>query len=352
MHEYIGHMHIHTTHSDGNDTITSIAQAAQRERLDFIVITDHNTLRGKETGEEGFKKGVLVLVEAELDAGARGEHCLALGMDELPTPASCALDILAAIQEKGGFCFLAHPKEKGSPLVNGGRAYPWGEIPQEGFAGLEIWNFSSRWRDGVRTLPQALFNYYFHRPGLALSPCPETVRKWDELIQQRPIAAVGGSDAHAHPFRLGPLTALLFPYPYLFRGVNMHILLKEPLSPNFAVARQQVHSALKNGSSFVALDLYEKSKGFKCSLFIGGKEHFPGEKVSFTSGGSIHVQSPYPQSLLKVICNGQEVFSTTAASMVFKVLKPGAFRVEAYTKVWGGRWRSWIYVNPFYVRSQ
>ncbi len=349
MYEYTGHMHIHTTYSDGNDTIANIARVARQEKLDFIIITDHNTLQGKNSGEEGFREGVLVLVEVELDAGAKGEHCLALGMDELPTPTSCVFDILAAIQEKGGVCFLAHPKEKGSPLVNGGRAYPWGEIPREGFAGLEIWNFSSRWRDGVKTLFQAFFNYYLHRPGFALSPCPETVKKWDELTQYRPVAAVGGSDAHAYTFRLGPLTALLFPYPYLFRGVNMHILLREPLSSSFAVARQQVHSALREGNSFVAFDLYKSSRGFKCSLLMGEEEYLPGEKVSFASGGLIQVQSPYPHSLLKVIYNGQEVFSTVTSNMTFKVLKPGVFRVEAHRKVWGDRWRPWIYVNPFYL---
>jgi len=37
-------LHIHSTHSDGSDTVLSILKKAQRVGLDVISITDHNSI--------------------------------------------------------------------------------------------------------------------------------------------------------------------------------------------------------------------------------------------------------------------------------------------------------------------
>ena len=37
-------LHIHTTHSDGDYTVTQILQKAEDEKLDIISITDHNQI--------------------------------------------------------------------------------------------------------------------------------------------------------------------------------------------------------------------------------------------------------------------------------------------------------------------
>ncbi len=350
MYEYVGHMHIHSTHSDGTGTVKEIIEAARKSKLDFVVLTDHNTLQGRRQGEEGFQEGVLVLADTELETIDKRQHCLVLGLDELPPSASQPEELLANIQKKGGISFLAHPLELGSPILYSGRAFDWATIPKEGFDGIEIWNFCSRWRDGARTVARGLFNYYFNLPGLALSPCPLSLKKWDELTRHRRVAAVGGSDAHAVEFRFGPAKAVLFPYAYLFRGVNMHIILKEPLSSSFDKAREQVYLALKNGNSFVALDLHQNSRGFKCHLNAGGNDYLPGEEVPFTQGSLIQVQSPSSNGLIKIIYNGEEVFSSLSKNMAFKVLKPGVFRVEVHTSLPFRKLRPWIYTNPFYVR--
>ncbi len=47
-----GAIHIHTTHSDGTSTIKEIAKAAKKAGLEWIIITDHNNLKGLR--EEGW----------------------------------------------------------------------------------------------------------------------------------------------------------------------------------------------------------------------------------------------------------------------------------------------------------
>jgi len=45
MNEYVGAIHIHSVYSDGTGNIEDIAQAAYETGLDFIMMTDHNTLK-------------------------------------------------------------------------------------------------------------------------------------------------------------------------------------------------------------------------------------------------------------------------------------------------------------------
>ncbi len=111
MFTYRGHIHIHSTYSDGTGTIDQIAREAAREGVDYIIITDHQTLSA--LPEEGYREGVLVLAGTELNH--RYNHILALNInreiDSRDHQPQLALD---AIQAQGGLSFLAHPFETGS----------------------------------------------------------------------------------------------------------------------------------------------------------------------------------------------------------------------------------------------
>ena len=54
MYEYVGNIHMHSKYSDGEYSIQQIAKLAHKAGLDFIVITDHETLEGLHNGEERF----------------------------------------------------------------------------------------------------------------------------------------------------------------------------------------------------------------------------------------------------------------------------------------------------------
>jgi len=40
--EYVGNLHIHTTHSDGGGGVKEVAEAARAVGLDFIILNDHS----------------------------------------------------------------------------------------------------------------------------------------------------------------------------------------------------------------------------------------------------------------------------------------------------------------------
>ena len=64
MFEYVGSVHMHSTFSDGTGEVPDIAKFADEVGLDFIMLTDHNTLRAMHEGYEKClaKRSVLLAV--------------------------------------------------------------------------------------------------------------------------------------------------------------------------------------------------------------------------------------------------------------------------------------------------
>jgi predicted metal-dependent phosphoesterase TrpH len=82
MVEYVGAIHIHSTYSDGSGTVDEIIKTAQEVDLDFIILTDHNTLRAKTDGKEGWHKDTFLLVGSEINDKKNLNHYLALGIEK------------------------------------------------------------------------------------------------------------------------------------------------------------------------------------------------------------------------------------------------------------------------------
>ena len=73
FHEYVGIIHIHSTYSDGSQSIQEIAKVARDLSLDFLMFTDHNTLQAKRDRLEGWHSGVLVMVGYEINDENKAE---------------------------------------------------------------------------------------------------------------------------------------------------------------------------------------------------------------------------------------------------------------------------------------
>ena len=78
MHEYSGVLHIHSTYSDGTGSPDHIAQAANETGLDFLILTDHNTIQAKTDGYEKFYNNTLFIVGYELNDVYNKNHYLFL----------------------------------------------------------------------------------------------------------------------------------------------------------------------------------------------------------------------------------------------------------------------------------
>lgn len=116
-HEYEGVVHIHSVYSDGSGTIEEIMQAATELELDFAIITDHNTLKARADGYEGYYFNAsghptLCLISYEANDLYDQNHYLALGVSKTVHKRKLASEYVEAVREVGGFGVIAHPHEQ------------------------------------------------------------------------------------------------------------------------------------------------------------------------------------------------------------------------------------------------
>ena len=353
MHEITVNLHMHTRYSDGGGLHKDIASAAIRTGLDAVIVTDHNVLvKDFEGYHRNGDKRVLMLIGQEVHNQARDpqkNHLLIFGADrDLATLAEDPQALINAVQNSGGICFLAHPHEPAASLFQQ-TAITWEDWNVHGFTGIELWNHLSQLKDVLNNWPQALFHvfcpHFFTR-----SPDSPTLQKWDELLTSgRRIVAIGGSDAHATDYRLGPIRKKIFPYDFHFTSLNTHLLLERTLSDDARADTDLVLKSLGSGRGWVGFDLIGSTRGFRFSAQGREAEVVMGEEIPLAGGITLQVKLPTAAEIV-LLRNGQKTQAwkrTTACA--YTVTEAGVYRVEVHRPYLGIR-RGWIYSNPIYVR--
>lgn len=357
--EYVGNMHMHTPYSDGELYHDEIAQAAQRAKLDFIIVTDHNIyLEGVEGYYGNADDGhVLVLSGEEVHDRSRLPQCNHLLVynvgQEMTQFADDPQRLIDEVDKQRGLSFLAHPRDRSiewlSPYADGMKI-EWEDWDVRGYTGLEIWNTMAVWKDAmssVRAARQALF-----RPEEVITaPRQATLAKWDELLATgRRVVGIGNSDAHGSWINLGFFKHCIFPYDFLFQCVNTHILTPTQFSGRLDFDSQMIYEALGNGRCFIGLDLAGDTRGFRFSA--------QGEDGSAEMGGEIRLgtavtlQAKAPaRATIKIIRHGEVVAEQTdTEALVHTARQAGAYRAEVWREV-DGIWRCWILSNPIYIQE-
>lgn len=354
--EIVGNFHLHTDHSDGAGSHRQVAMVAAQAGLDVIICTDHNLWVAEKGGwythPETGRRVLLLMGEEVHDEGRspRANHYLCLGVDrEMREYAARPQALIDAVNQTGGLGFIAHPIERAAPLYEEPEI-PWLDWEVSGFTGIELWNYMSEFKGYLSSKPVAVFAAFF--PSLFITgPLTETLALWDRLLSNdhRRVVAIGGADAHANVYSLGPLKRAIFPYEYLFRAVNTHLLLDAPLSPDFVSARAQVLDALRAGHVFVAYDQAGSSRGFRFTATGQGESVSMGDEIHLRGPVSLRVTSPLAADL-RLLKDGQEVAGARARELTYEVKQPGVYRVEAYRR-FRFRRRGWVFSNPIYVRG-
>lgn len=347
--EYVGNLHIHSTWSDGGSTVPEIAKVAAGAGLDFICLNDHAYMTDDiHIEEEGFYDKLLVLVGLEL--GVRFHHYLAYDLNERVTQHNLGgQETIDHVKSRGGFGFLAHPFEKGMPFREKSVAYTWNDVGANGYTGICIWNFTSRWKERVKTVFHGIFHLAFKRE-LLKGPSQKTLSFWDTQCRERRVVAVGGSDAHASIFTLGPLRFKPLSYELLLNTINIHILLNKRLAnKDFEGAKKEVYTAMKEGRLFIAHDGLAPAKGFKFDFISDdGSNLFMGEEGDFHPGDLV-IELPR-EGEIRLVRDGQIVKQWRGMEAVYRVTERGTYRVEVYRRLWFFGWRPWIFSNPIYLR--
>jgi hypothetical protein len=352
--ERVGVLHVHTKASDGSGTVAEVMTAAEKANLSFIAITDHNVaMTESDLAEDPPDLPIISGVEIGTNSG----HFLALGIPPSWVEPNTRNDreLLAAARSVGAFRVLAHPFHPHTP---------WTDWKTTDFDGMEIWNEDAAWRqNNFFTLLDALL-LYGENNQLALvrlaSTPEENFAKWDELLQQRPVAGLCAADTHAR-IRLAFGKDWRFPgYVPSLQVAREHVLLSPDAgagNPALASAAELLE-ALRDGHSYCGLDSLYPSDGFTFRVSSSNGSGGPGDSLSWNGTARLQVSAPAGSSLplIKVFHDGHEIDEQQTRSLDEPIPGPGRYRVEVFLRQPGwsgfGRWTLWVFTNPVYVTSQ
>ncbi len=145
---YRGDLHAHTLHSDGSWDVPDLVAAARAKGLDFVTLTDHNTVSPLPQMDSLSRDDLLTMGGMELTTYYG--HAVALGirrwLDWRVQPGARTMPQIAAeVKAAGGLFIIAHPMSVGDPACTG---CDWQYVEMmPGTARLvEIWN-GGRWQN-------------------------------------------------------------------------------------------------------------------------------------------------------------------------------------------------------------
>jgi len=181
---YRGELHCHTYHSDGDSSPEAVVEAARALGLDFLAITDHNSLSHLAALAQLDPSGLALIPGCEVTT-YKG-HWNVWGLEEWIDFRTLTPDLMQqSIRRAAGLGYLTscnHPRELGPP---------WEFKQLRDQRCIEVWNG-----------PWQLFN-------------TQALAYWEERLRGgERLTAVGGSDAHflqqPHLAQIGTPTTWIF----------------------------------------------------------------------------------------------------------------------------------------------
>lgn len=328
--DFVGVIHVHTTSShDAHGKFEDVVRVANAQRLDYVIVTEHNNLKPLKEGKQGWHGATLVLVGTELST--RGGHYLALNVTkEVDRLRLTTQQVIDEVNRQGGLGIIAHPYFK---------KRRWTNWAVSGFTGIEAYNVAhdsldeNRMRLVLWTIGSPAKPFYFSLLDRPYDP----LAKWDELIQQHGrIVGIGSTDAHEiHLFGV-----TFAPYEAMFQLARTHLLIAaDSLTPEL------VYDALRKGHAYIAIEIAADAKGFSWTVdHRQTTRGIMGDEVAFEPELRLRASLPAGADLT-LLKDGRPLERTTAKTWEVPVTEPGTYRLEAMR-----HGKPWIISNPIYVR--
>jgi hypothetical protein len=342
-HEIVGVIHIHSSYSDGSKKIEEIARIGEHAGLDFLMFSDHGTLKPLRDGHQKFHGKTAVIIGYEIEDKNDENHYLVFGLDKILDKGLEPAEYVRQAKENGGLGIIAHPDEIRDALPQY-PCYPWNRWDVEGFDGLEIWNHMSAWMESLKRI-NMLKMAIMPRRSLR-GPTSRVLEKWDGIAKARPVAGIGSADVHAHVYRKGLIRLTIFPYKVQFRSIRTHLLLEEPFSEDIATARDQIFDAIRKCRVFVSNFRWGDATGFQFFAREKDRDFQIGDTVTCSPELRLVMRSPQIADI-RLIKDGSPILIQTGSSFEIAVQAPGIYRVELYRNRKG-----WIFSNHIRIQAK
>lgn len=181
-----GDLHSHTHHSDGSWRVSDLVSWARTRELDFLALTDHNTISGHAELHALASDDLLTIGGMEMTTHRGHAVTHGAGWHEWrsgPAFGRDMADLARVAMAAGASCTIAHPMAPGDDAGCTGCRWEFAEMMPGPARQVEIWN-GGPWSD-------------YNEEGLAL------FRRW--LAAGHRLVATAGSDIHGPEGGGGPV---------------------------------------------------------------------------------------------------------------------------------------------------
>jgi hypothetical protein len=336
-----GAFHVHSTRSDGTQTLEAIAAAAARAGLQFVVMTDHGD--GTRQLPPVYISGVLCIDAAEISTN--GGHLMALDMPAAPYPlgGEAAAVVVEDVLRLGGMPVVTHPDSPKPEL-----AWRDWDLP---VAGLEWLNLDSGWRDESYARVARVAVDYLVRPGPALASLLErptsALLRWDELAARRKMVGLAGHDVHGglSPRReegtqeipSGFVANAFTTYEGSFATFGVRVLLDGPLTGDARLTRVGSRGDAP-GTSLHSHRRHRWPAVVDYRATVGGSTIGMGEEAALADGAAL-TDRRCPRARCRLLRDGIEAAESRDGELRFSAPGPGPIALRSGTCGAGSRSR-------------
>ncbi|MCX7900517.1 MAG: hypothetical protein N2444_10655, partial [Methylocystis sp.] len=323
--DYVGVIHFHSSYSfDGYAPLDKILRLANKHQIDFLMLTDHDHLRAKDEGWEGWHGRTLLIVGQEISP--RFNHYLAFNTHSPIFYSKDAENIppqkyIDEVNAQGGFGLIAHPDHEGAKMFHV-KHYPWNDWTVSGYRGMSVWDFMTDWQLSLQGYGRSFLSLLF--PAWFLQgPRPVTLARWDELNQSQKIVGFGELDNHASTKKILGINFVIYSFNRAFRFIRTHILTSEKLSNDYRKDRDLLLQALLHGRVYFALEYFRPARGFGFRMEQKSKIYHMGDEINLSNAPtSLHVTLP-AKARARVVRSGTLWAEETTTDLYLSVDKPG-----------------------------
>ncbi len=268
-----GIIHFHSVYSDGSGRMEDLIKIAKKLKADFLISSDHNTLKPKLDGLDGYYGKLLYFAGEEINT--EFGHFLAIGLNNEIKKGNYK-DVLSNVKRQNAAGFISHPHNWW---------VPWKNFNVKGYDGIEIINLDSQWRGMnplyiILVLATYKINSFYSLHFLTHKP-KKTIKFWDGVQKHSAvITGIAAIDAHSN-VKISEKFRLKFPkYEELFSVARTHVLLDKKLSGDPVQDEKAITKAVKRASCYFSFDIFGKPEGFYFEAGYCGEFYLSGSKIN------------------------------------------------------------------------
>lgn len=323
-----GVYHVHSKFShDSKASLDLVLKSAKKADLDFVVITDHNTMDGRMAYQDMEKPNWPLLIFGNEVSTWHDGHLNTIGIEKEPPDIGDTQKIIDDVHAQNGYAILAHPLSERKP---------WKNWELKNYDGIEVFCFSDNfYKEGIFLIFKALLLSPKSFLESTLKTPENGLKLWDDQLSSgRKISGFSAVDAHLK-LKLGNLA--LENYSLYLQAATMYAIASELNEP-------KIVEALGKGRSFSAFEVYGLAQDFEFSAESSGQTYQMGDSVKTGSLVQFQVKSPETADIY-LIHNGTTVQKTRGETLNYQSnSQAGFYRVEVHL---GGK--LWIFSNPIYI---